>query len=201
MWLTALAVLNICPTVLLERLPTELCSTFFTLGCQKSRCSDAWCQQREHYQPASGCCLRSSWPALHGPLHCYFCRGVSQLAPRAGGTLQITARERRYLCRCQFAFQTALVLIISLFSPFFFPLQDAKMNFMHILCLRWSARRRCGTPDLSSSQRESGVFDSVWRGGRRQSAAGWEECQSQGIWKWKLCWANYPERSYGEIFR
>lgn len=119
MWLTALAVLNICPTVLLERLPTELCSTFFTLGCQKSWCSDAWCQQREHHQPASGCCLRSSWPALHGPLHCYFCGGVSQLAPRAGGALQITARERRYLCHCQFAFQTPLVLIISLFSPFF----------------------------------------------------------------------------------
>lgn len=104
-----------------ERLHTELCSGFFPfiLGCQKSRRRDARCQQREHHQPASGRCFRSSWPALHGPLHCYFCRGVSRLAPRAGGTLQITASERRYPCLCLFAFQTALVLILSL-SPFLY---------------------------------------------------------------------------------
>lgn len=65
--------------------------------------------------------------------------------------------------------------------------------------LRWPAWGRCGAPDLTWGQGQSGVFDPD-RGGRRcQAAAGRKKSQCQRLWKRKLCRTYHPSRCYGKI--
>lgn len=67
-----------------------------TVGSQEPWCGDAWCQQREHTEPACGCSVRGSRTALHGSVHSHSGGRGAELAAGAGGAFQSSARERRY---------------------------------------------------------------------------------------------------------
>lgn len=67
-----------------------------TVGSQEPWCGDAWCQQGEHSEPACGCSVWGSRTALHGSVHSHPGGRGAELAARAGGAFQGSARERRY---------------------------------------------------------------------------------------------------------